>query len=322
MAWNALFLKQIMMRRVLFSLFPLLLFSVFLFGWRVLLLLVVVTLAAVLTEYFVFQRWYEGKQKVSEAVLVSSALFTLTLPPATPLWVGVVGIVFGVFFGKAIFGGFGKNVFNPALLGRCFVYISFPAYMTNLWTEPFSQLPGGLANYAGVDAISMATPMAWSEAPSFLQAFFGTIPGSMGETSAVLILAAAVYLVFTKTASWQIMVSSAAGFLGLSTILYFSGSLMIQPLLFMVVGGFLFGTVFMATDPISAPRQGASRLIYGFIIGMLTVVVRLFGVFPEGVMFAILIANTFAPLLDKKVKEQLDRRKAARQVETGKVLVS
>lgn len=211
-------MKQKIMRKVLLSLVPLLLFSTYLFGLRVLVLLAVVCLAGIITEYAIL-RYMNGKNvKVSEAVLVTGFLYTLTLPPAVPFWVAAVGIAFGVFFGKGVFGGFGKNIFNPALVGRCFIYVSFPTYMTIQWTEPFAGFPGGLLKYSGgVDAITSATPIIAlkkaGEAADMLKLFLGNVSGSLGETSALLILIAAGYLIYTKTASWKIMAACAGGFL-------------------------------------------------------------------------------------------------------------
>lgn len=323
MRWQTLFLKQDLMRRVVYSLLPILAFSIYLFGWRILLLLVVVTAFGVATEYVVIKKWYDGKFKVSEAILVSCLLYTLTLPPAVPFWVAVIGIVFGVFFGKAIFGGFGRNVFNPAILGRCFIYISFPASMTNLWTQPFAGFPGGLLRYAGgVDAVTRATPLGSVPTGSEIWTrILGGIPGSAGETSALLIAAAAVYLIVTKTASWKIMASTAAGFLILGTVVFALGDMNLNPLVALVTGGFLFGAVFMATDPISGPRHEKAKVIYGVLIGALTIIIRAYGNFTEGIMFAILIANTFGPFLDRQMKE-LDAKKTLKALPGGEKVAS
>ena len=152
-----LFMKQKMMRTVLLSLIPLGLAAVFLYGWRLILLAVTVALAAVVAEYLVMRSINREKTKVSEAVFVSAALFTLSLPPRTPIWIALVGIVFGVVFGKAVFGGFGRNIFNPALVARCFIYIAFPTQMTLQWAQPFTSLPGGFAQWSvAADAVTSA----------------------------------------------------------------------------------------------------------------------------------------------------------------------
>ena len=300
------------MDRVLISLIPILLLATFLFGFRTLILLAVVCLTGLITEYAAMRLVNGSKAKVSESALVSCFLFTLTLPPATPYWVAALGIAFGLFFGKGVFGGFGKNIFNPALIGRCFIYISFPAYLTVRWTEPFSRFPGGLIRYdSGVDAITSATPMVAAQggSPDYLSLLSGLTAGSLGETSAVLILAAAIYLLVTRSASWIIMLSTFGGFISLSTILYITGVIQTDPLAAVLSGGILFAVVFMATDPVSAPGQLISKIIYGALIGLLSVAIRNFSLFTEGVMFAVLIANAFVPLIDRQVKTLTARKK-------------
>ncbi len=308
-------LKQKIMRRMLIALTPLVLFSVFLFGWRMLALLFVVCLFGILSEYAAMRLINGQAAKVSEAVLVTCFLFTLTLPPSAPWWAAAIGISFGVFFGKGIFGGFGRNIFNPALVGRCFIYVAFPVYLTASWSAPFTALPGGFASFAGIDAASMATPMALlretGAATGYWKLFLGTIAGSAGETSALLILAAAVYLLATKTASWRIMLSCTLTFAALGTLLYLLDVTQADPLVALLSGGFLFGTVFMATDPVSAPADKTAQVFYGVLIAAATVLIRTYSLFTEGVMFAILLANTFAPLMDRQVKAFKAGRKVA-----------
>ena len=300
------FMRQKLMRKVLLSLVPIIIFSVYLFGLRVLALLAAVSLAGILTEYLILRTIHGKASRVSEAVLVSAWLFTLTLPPQTPFWTAILGIVFGVLFGKGVYGGFGRNIFNPALLGRCFVYISFPAYLTANWKQPFTGFPGGFVKYAA-GAVTGATPIAafakFGEAVDLHKLFFGGVSGSLGETSVLLILAAAVYLILTKSASWKIMVAAAAGFLGFSSGLYFAGLNVPDPLTALMSGGFLFGAVFMATDPVTAPKQVPLQILYGLLIGSLTVLIRAFANFTEGIMFAVLIANAFVPLMELKFTE-------------------
>lgn len=313
------FLKQKMMTRVLFSLLPILLLSIYFFGLRTLVLLSVVTITGILSEYGIMRLIDGGKAKVSEALLVTCLLFTLTLPPSVPYWVAAVGIAFGVVFGKCAFGGFGKNIFNPALVGRCLIYVSFPAHMTVAWAEPYSGFPGGLIRWsAGVDAMTSATPMIMFNKEGimtgYLNLFFGNIAGSLGETSALLIIAAAVYLIMTKTASWKIIVSCAASFASLGSILYLTGVIETDPLFSILSGGFLFAAVFMATDPISAPKQETSKYIYGALIGIVAIIIRSFSLFTEGIMFAILIVNAFVPLIDRNIKIIKDRKKAGKKV--------
>ena len=314
------FLKQKMMTRVLISLTPILLASVYFYGLRTLVLLLVVTITGILSEYGIMRLINGEKAKVSEAVFVSCLLFTLTLPPSTPLWIAAVGIAFGVVFGKCVFGGFGRNIFNPALVARCFIYVSFPTYMTITWAKPFSGLPGGLLRWSGgVDAVTSSTPMILLNkeglVTDYLRMFLGNISGSLGETSALLILVAAIYLIVTKTASWKIIVSSLASFTIFGTILYLTGVIQADPLFSLLSGGIMFAAVFMATDPVSAPRQESSKYIYGALIGIIAMIIRAFSLFTEGVMFAILIANAFVPLIDRNIKSLSDKRKAGKKAE-------
>lgn len=306
--------KQPMMRRVLNSLLPIILFSIYLFGWRVLALLIIVTISGVTTEYF-FEKTRGSKP--SDSVLVTCFLFTLTLPVTTPYWVAVVGIVFAVTFGKQVFGGFARNTFNPALVGRCFIYISFPSFMTNSWVSPFSGFPGGFAGWMPkmVDGVSQATAMGLAqlgeEVPyTTLQLILGNIPGSIGETSAVLILIAGAYLIYKKTASWQIMASVLVGMVGIESVFALVGiSSFSNPITAIFSGGFMFATVFMATDPISAPSQAKVKIIFGVLVGIIASIIRNFSIFPEGIMFAILIVNSFVPLMDSIAKSMKSKGK-------------
>lgn len=308
------FMHQQMMTKVLISLIPIACMSVWLYGWRNLIVFAVVTLAAVLAEYAVMHLVQKEKTKVTEAAIVTSALFTLTLPPATPVYVAVMGIVFGIVFAKAAFGGFGRNIFNPALVARCFVYIAFPTAMTMQWSTPFQGFPGGLAAYqTAVDGITSSTPMiameAGEAAPELLQMLIGTHAGSMGETSILLIVIAGLYLALTKTASWKIMVSSLLGAGILSAIVHFTGhsTLGILPSLF--TGGLFFAAIFMATDPVTAPKDETAKWVCGTLFGIITVIIRTFSLFTEGAMFAVLIVNAFTPLIERNIKEIKNKKK-------------
>ncbi len=289
-----MFQKQIMMRRVLYSLIPIMIFSVYLYGLRSLLIHLVVFAAGIGTEYFFMKS--RGK-KVSEAVLVTCGLYALSMPPLVPLWLAVIGIVFGVLFGKCIFGGFGRNIFNPAITGRLFVYITFPSYMTSSWKVP------GHFGRAGVDAVSTATPLEVMRSgglPDIADLIMGIRSGSLGESAIILIVLAAVYLIFTKTASWRIILSSVLSFGVLSTILFFAGiPASFPPLEALLSGSVLFVIVFMATDPVSAPKKNRAQILYGILIGTVTCLVRIFSLFPEGTSFGVLMGNTFASLLDE-----------------------
>lgn len=311
---SKIFIKQKMMRTVLISLLPIQVASIYFYGWRTLILAVVVCAAGVLTEYI-----FEKKQnkRTSEGVLVTSILFTLTLPPTTPYWIAVVGIIFGVVFGKCVFGGFGRNVFNPALVARAFIYISFPEPLTVEWVKSSEGFPGGFGIYLteGVEVISQATPMLKFRdtglIDSYMDLIVGNISGSIGESSAILIILGGLYLVYKKVASIEIILSTILGYLSLSSLLYLMGNTEIpNPIFGLLAGGFLFGTVFMATDPITAPKSREGKIIYGFLIGIVSVIIRGYALFAGGVMFAILIGNTFAPIIDEGVNFYKKREKS------------
>ena len=313
------FIKQKMMRTVIISLIPIIFASVYFFGWRSLALLGIVTVFGVGTEW-IFGRKYN--RKISEAIFVSCILYTMTLPSTTPFWIAVVGIIFGIIFGKEVFGGFGKNVFNPALVARAFVYVCFPTPLTIEWSKVAIGFPGGFSTYIteGIEAVSQATPMLLfrdtGKITSVTDLLIGNVSGSIGETSSILIILAGIYLIYKKVASWQIMAGVLIGFTGLSSILHLLGNSQIPtPVFGILAGGLLFGTVFMATDPISAPKTKAGKWIYGVLIGIVTVIIRGYALFAGGMMFAILIANTFAPIIDEGVNYFKKRKKVDKSVE-------
>lgn len=296
-------MKQKMMRKVIYSLIPLILAGIYFFGWRVLTLLITVTLTACFVEWLFVRK---TSKKITEAVIVTAILYTLILPPKIPYYIALIGIIFGVLFGKMVFGGFGKNPFNPALVGRAFIYVNFPNAMTMEWISPSKGLLGNLSRYS-VDAISHSTPLlefrASGEMLSLKEVFLGNIAGSIGETSALLIILGGLYLLYTKTAAKETVISLLVSFVITSGALYLIGLEQIpNPLYGMLAGGLLFGAFFMATDPISSPKTKEGKYIYGAIIGMVTVIIRGFALFAGGMMFAILIGNTFAPLIDELVK--------------------
>jgi len=302
---------------VVYATLPLMAAGVYLFGWRVIGLWVFVTVLGLIAEgAFTLPK----RKPITSACLVTSTLYTLTLPPTIPFWMAGVGILFGLILGKMAFGGTGMNVFNPALSGRAFIYVCFPVEMTNRWVDPAVGPMAGFQEWISgtlqPDAVSTATPLAMikDNVPfDWLKAFMGYTAGSIGETSAILILLGGLWIVFgSKSASWRIIVATLAGFL-VSNVLFFFADLLppsASPLDWIVAGGFLFGAVFMATDPVSAANTKGGQWIYGVLIGVLTVVFRGFSNFPEGTMFAILMGNIFAPTFDYLIKERQKKKKA------------
>lgn len=251
------------------------------------------------------------KQEVDEGFFVTGWLIPLILPPTIPLWQVVVAASFGVVIGKMIFGGTGKNIFNPALVTRAFIFFAYPGKISgdSVWVKATDGFSGAtplavpVAN-PGSDAVTVLSNFQQFDY-SWLNMFIGWIPGSVGETSALMILIGAAILIFTKIGSWRIITGSIIGLVltaFVTNILAGNSTntmLTLPPHYHLVMGGFLFGTVFMATDPVSAAYTNRGRWIYGILIGMLTVIIRSVNpAYPEGTMLAILLMNAFSPLID------------------------
>ena len=259
-----------------------------------------------------FEIWFASKRghEVNEGFFVTSILFTLTLPATTPLWMAAVGIIFGVVIGKEVFGGTGKNFLNPALTGRAFLYFAYPAQMSGdaVWVAVDGYTR---ATALGNAAIGLPLEVEWWDA------FVGNMAGSMGETSTLAIALAAVILMATRIASWRIMLGCVIGLFAMTLI--FNAIDSTNPMFAMpfhwhlVIGGFAFGAVFMATDPVSAAMTNRGRLIYGILIGVMCAIIRVANpAFPEGMMLAILFGNLFAPLIDHYVVQGNVKRRLAR----------
>ena len=285
-------------------------FEIFLFGLIKVLPIVIVSYAVGLGIEFVFAQ-LRGHE-IQEGFLVSGMLIPLIMPVGTPLWMIAVATAFAVVLGKEVFGGTGMNIWNPALVARAFLFFAYPAQMSgeSVWIALKD-------TDKVIDGFSGATPMANAAAGhlnySVADAFFGFIPGSIGETSTLAILIGAVLLIVTGIGSWKIMISTIAGGAVMGLILNaFSGSAGLSPEVatyfsmpfwhHLVLGGFMFGAIFMATDPVSASQTEKGKWIYGFLIGTLAIIFRVINpAFPEGMMLAILLMNTFAPLIDHYV---------------------
>lgn len=258
-------------------------------------------------------------EEVNEGYLVSGMLIPLIVPVDVPLWTLAIAVAFAVLFGKEVFGGTGMNFLNPALLCRAFLFFAYPSKMSgsSVWVS----LKGGESL---IDGATGATPLAFAtdglEAMnnagvqygiSAWDMFAGLVPGSVGETSVIAILIGAVILLWTGVASWKIMVSSVAGALFVGWLGNFFGATDVPAYYQLLMGGFAFGTVFMATDPVTSAQTECGKWIYGFLIGALCVIVRLFNPgYAEGMMLAILLMNTFAPLIDHYVTDAAISRRA------------
>jgi Na+-transporting NADH:ubiquinone oxidoreductase subunit B len=266
------------------------------------------------------------KHEVNEGFFVTSLLFPLTLPPLIPLWQVALGISFGVVIGKEVFGGTGRNFLNPALTARAFLYFAYPAKIS------------GDAVWVAVDGVSSATSLGVmatadpalgmnaivntmggvTEWQAWWQAFLGTINGSMGETSTLACLIGAILLIAMGIGSWKIMTGVLLGGMGLSTLFWVVGSdtnpmFSMTPWWHLVLGGYAFGLVFMATDPVSAAMTEPGKWIYGILIGVMTILIRVINpAYPEGIMLAILFGNVFAPTVDYYVVQANIKRRLAR----------
>ena len=296
-------------------------FEMFLFGLLRVLPIVIVSYVVGLGIEFVFAQ-FRGHE-INEGFLVSGMLIPLVMPIETPLWMIAVATAFAVIIGKEVFGGTGMNIWNPALVARAFLFFAYPAQMSGIkvWVS-LSETD------KVVDGFTGATPLADAAAGhlnySVADAFFGFIPGSIGETSTLAILLGAVLLIVTGIGSWKIMVSTFAGGAVMGLILNaFAGSAGLSPEIatyfgmpfwhHLILGGFAFGAVFMATDPVSGAQTDKGKWIYGFLIGLIAILIRVVNpAYPEGMMLSILLMNTFAPLVDHYVVQGHIKRRLKR----------
>ena len=259
------------------------------------------------------------KHEVNEGFLVTWMLFPLILPPTIPLWQVAFGIAFGVLIGKEIFGGTGMNILNPALTARAFLFFAYPAEISGdqVWTAARTS-PDGVSGATWLAAVAEDGPAALTQNVTWMEAFLGTIPGSMGETSALACLIGAFILLLTRIGSWRILGSLVAGSF-LATLLLNAIGSETNPLLNVpfhwqiVLGGWAFGAVFMATEPVTGAHTEKGQLIYGFLIGVLAIFIRVLNpAYPEGMMLAILLMNVFAATIDHFVVQANIRRRKAR----------
>ena len=287
-----------------------------------------VVLPIILVTYLVGGFWevlfsVVRRHRISEGFFVTGMLFALAMPPSIKLWQVAMGISFGVIFGKEIFGGTGRNIFNPALTGRAFMFFSYPIQFS------------GSDAYAAIDGFTQATPLSilndagyGSNAVATLQAagytlpkaFIGLIPGSIGETSTLACLLGLVLLLVTRIASWRTITACFLGLITTSLLLFgLSGPermtyFTLPPYWHLVIGSFAYGSIFMATDPVSSAATNTGRWIYGFMIGFMIVLIRVFNpAFTDGVLLSILFMNAFAPLIDHFVVQSHIKRRTKRR---------
>ena len=292
-----------LMRDVVIALLPAVVVSVLFYGWSELLVLGVSVASCVLLEYLITKYLLKGTCTIGDwSAVITGVLLALNLPASTPWWVVFIGAVFAIGVAKMAFGGLGQNLFNPAIAGRVFLLISFPTYMTD-WTKP-----AGFLNNSIVDAYSGATPLGLVaeggtgavEGMDYMNMLFLNIGGAAGELSALALIAGFIYLLARKVIRPYITLSI------LATVAIFSGIFWAinpaeytDPIFNLLTGGLLLGSIFMATDYVTSPMSNWGGVVFGIGIGLITMLIRYFGAYPEGVSFAILIMNSVVPLLNK-----------------------
>ncbi len=290
------------MHTVIAALIPAMAASVYFFGLRALLLILVCTGACMLTEY-AFQRYRKKPVKIYDgSAIITGILLAMTLPSGFPIFGAVLGSVFAIGIGKQLFGGIGYNIFNPALLGRAFLMATYPVLMTT-WVEP-------RAVAKVVDAVSAATPLAMMKfeakfAP-LTDLFFGNVSGSLGETSVIAILIGGLYLRYKGYINWKLPLGYLGSMAAFSAIFWFINPAKYpSPLFHLFAGGAMLGAWFMVTDMVTSPTTELGQWIFAVVGGILAVVIRLFGGLPEGVMYSILFMNAFVPLLNKHTRPRV-----------------
>jgi len=311
------------MRDVLYALAPVTIASMWFFGISAALILGACVAGAVLAEWLFADRDVRGESLRDASGILTGLLLGLTLPPGLPMWMAFLGGFVAISLGKVIWGGLGHNLFNPALLGRAFLLATFPIAMTT-WVPAsgdggfFSVHAGNLAlpfMQAGVDGVTAATPLGMMkfehQATPLADLVFGNVGGSLGETSGLLLLLGGIYLWLRRDLDWRIPVSI------LLTVLVFSAALTVidagnfpPPLFSVFSGGLLLGAVFMATDPVTSPVTPKGAWIFGIGVGVLVMLIRVFGGLPEGVMYAILLMNAATPLIDRYTQPRVFGRGA------------
>jgi electron transport complex protein RnfD len=301
-----------LMTGVVIALIPAFLMSLFLFGIGALIVTSVAITACVLTEFLIQKFIMKSETRISDgSAIVTGLLLAFNLPSNLPWWMIIVGCVFAISIGKMVYGGLGNNPFNPALVGRVFLLISFPVQMTS-WPLPY------VSRMQYLDAATGATPLGIvkeglrngemmssisQQVPDHMQLFLGTMNGSLGEVSAVALLLGFGWLLYKKIITWHIPVFIIATVFGFTGVLWLIDPLHnASPVFHILTGGVMIGAIFMATDLVTSPMTRAGMIVYAVGIGIITVVIRVYGSYPEGVSFAILIMNAVVPLINKYLK--------------------
>jgi len=295
------------MSMVIIGLLPAALAGWYFFGLRVLAMIAVsYAIGGAIEVAFAVVR----KEEINEGFLVTGLLFPMILPPTLPLWMVALGVAFGVLVGKELFGGTGRNLFNPALIGRCFLAIAYPTAMAS-YLDPVKAWPGRLFQWAGSalsDATTNPTPLSQAkrviagggELTPISDLLWGSVSGSVGETSAILLIVGGVFLLLTRVGNYRTTVSMLGAFAILESILHLADpGRFVGPLWHLLAGGMLLGAFFMATDPATGPVTGGGKWVYGALIGVSAALIRNLTGYVEGVMFAILLGNIFAPVIDE-----------------------
>ncbi|MGF1616089.1 MAG: RnfABCDGE type electron transport complex subunit D [Gammaproteobacteria bacterium] len=299
------------MRQVIYALVPLVISAVWWFGLSALLVLLAAVTGSLMTEWLFTQGPDRGQSLHDLSAALTGLLLGLSLPPGLPLWMAFLGGAASIGLGKLIWGGLGQNPFNPALVGRAFLLAAFPAAMTT-WHPPkgpdsfFDVIPSNLAlplAQPTFDALSAATPLGLMkfqhQATPLSELMFGNTAGCFGETNGVLILLAGLYLVWQHSIDWRIPVAVLASATALAALLHLADAHRAPPLVALFSGGLLFGAVFMATDPVTSPLSPKGAWLFGTGIGLLAILIRAYGGYPEGIMYAILLMNGATPLIER-----------------------
>ncbi len=297
------------MYRVVYAMIPALLWSVFVFGPDALRVTLIAVVACLAFEYLIQKYLMKIKPMITDgSALITGILLAFNVPSNIPWWIIIIGALASIGIGKLSFGGLGNNIFNPALVGRVFLLISFPVQMTS-WP---------VNKQSGIDALTGATPLGIikeginngtpiteisAKLPAATDMLIGNIGGSLGEISALLLILGGIYMLIKKVITWHIPVSVIGSLALVATVFWMANpEIYINPVYHVLTGGLMLGAIFMATDMVSSPMNPKGQIIYGIGIGLITISIRLFGAYPEGISFAILIMNAFTPLINSYVK--------------------